>query len=156
MGKIWTTIPISPETKRLLEELKRRYGVSTYDELIKRLTTPPKAIAYDLSKEVPPSTAITWEDNYVEMPEHGSIQLAVLNFPPGCKGLVEVRLGVAKPTGIHWILPENGFLALDGMTLPIQVKYEVDRKDRLVAEIYNYDGRYPHKIGITVLVEHRP
>jgi len=149
----WATIPVRPETKKYLEELKKRYRFASYDELVKALTRPKRAIQLDLSREIPPVTGILWNENWKEVPFDGQITQVIVHFPSGCNALVEVRVGVYQEGTVHWICPKEGFLALDDVTLTFNIFWPVRKKDRVCAEIYNYDDRYYHRIGITVVVE---
>jgi len=152
----WTTIPVTPDTKKLLEELKRKYNISTYDDLIRQLTTPGETIMIDLSKTVPPATAILWNENYYNVQWDGTVTQVTLHFPEGCDGLVSVRVGVKTNTGLFWIIPQVGFVALDGTTQSYNVQFPVSKGDRVVAEIYNYDSTYEHRVGIIVGLQKKP
>jgi len=152
----WTTIPLTPETKKLLEELKKRYNISTYDELIRQLTTPGETVMVDLSKTVPPATAILWNENYYDVQWDGTLTQVTLHFPKGCNGLVDVRVGVKTSTGLVWVVPSVGFIALDDTTQSYSIQFPVYKGDRIVAEIYNYDDTYEHRIGIIIGLQRRP
>ncbi len=152
MDNEWVTIPVRKETKNQLEELKKKTGM-TYDALIVKGLGLRKSIQYDLSKTVPPETGYLWNENYRVIDSDGIITQVVLHFPKGCKALVYVRVGVAGKDGLHWICPESDFIALDDTTQSYSVYYPVHKGDRIVAEIYNYDQEYEHRIGIIVTVE---
>jgi len=151
----WTTIPVTPETKELLEKLKKMYN-TTYDEIIKSVVGPRESITLDLSRTVPAKTGILWYENYREVPWDGVINQITLHFPKGCNGLVWVRIGVSGKRGLIWICPREGFIALDDTTQSYTMQYPVNKGDRIVAEIYNYDELYDHTIGIIVGLISRP
>jgi len=152
----WETIPVRRETKEFLERVKEAYGIKSYDELLKRAFSVSKSETLDLSKTVPPKTGYVWYENYREVPFDGTINQIILSFPKGCKGLVEVRVGVAGSQGLNWICPREGFIALEATTQPFNVTYPVKKGDRVVAEIYNYDDTYEHTIGVTVVLTSKP
>jgi len=152
----WTTIPVTPETKKLLEKLKKRYKIATYDELIRETLTPGESVTLDLSKTVPAKVGILWNENYREVPFDGIINQITLHFPKGCNGLVWVRVGVSGKKGLVWICPREGFIALDDTTQTYAMQYPVEKGDRIVAEINNYDELYSHTIGIVVGIIKRP
>ena len=99
----------------------------------------------DLSREVPPATGLTKEDNYKKLNIDGRITQIIIHFPAGCNGLVEVRVGVNEHELTDWI-------ALDDTTQPFNANFFVKRGDRLWAEIKNYDSTYSHRIGVVVTV----
>lgn len=99
----------------------------------------------DLSREVPPSTGLTRNDNYKKLNIDGRITQIVIHFPSGCNGLVEVKVGVNQHELTDWI-------ALDDTTQNFSANFFVKRGDKLWAEIRNYDSTYSHRIGVVVTV----
>lgn len=136
--------------KDIAEEIKK-YG-DTADGAIRRLLNMVETAVgkkhvqskqIDLSLNVSASTGYTRMENYKEAPFDGTITQIVLHFPPGCNGLVQVRVGVDQTELTDWI-------ALDDTTQNLRASFHVKQGDRIWAEIFNYDSEYSHKIGVVV------
>jgi len=81
----------------------------------------------------------------------GKITQVMFHFPPGCNGLVEMRLlKDEKP-----FYPVQGFLALDDATPVYYVNAEYYAKEPLTVEILNHDGFNAHTPTITVVIRYK-
>jgi hypothetical protein len=83
----------------------------------------------------------------------GKVTQVLFHFPPGCAGLVEMRLLKDEQP----FYPVVGYLALDNST-PVHnlgdgIEYYA--KEPLTVEILNHDGINPHTPTVTVTVKYK-
>ena len=96
--------------------------------------------------------ALDWGRWDAECTVTGEITTIIIQFPPGCNGLVDVACGHEQ----IWSIPSerDTYLALDSVTQPFYPRNEkVQRHDRLWGEIRNTDTTWPHKITIIFVLE---
>ena len=118
-------------------------------EAILSLVRPRPSIHVDLGQEVPPETMITRRENYVEAPWEGILRMVVMHFPPGCNGLVKIKVGVGNREVTDWI-------ALDDTTQVFEMHEDVMEGERVWAEIRNEDTTYPHRPAVIISLIKKP
>lgn len=87
----------------------------------------------------------------------GYLSKGYIHYPPGCIGLVYVRVSVAVDGSFKAVAPrsdtERGqpqYIALDNFTVPFPIELNVSKRDRMQVEIINYDIVNPHTITVLV------
>ena len=81
----------------------------------------------------------------------GVIARAWITFPPGCAGLVKVRI----LHGGHPFIPvdPNQYLRGDSYTYEIPAMYEItDVPELIIVEAWNEDDTYNHTIDVQLLI----
>ena len=81
----------------------------------------------------------------------GFIHTIWLTFPPGCVGLVKIRMLIDG----HPFLPvhQDSYISGDGYTFPFPVMFEItDEPMTLTVEAWNDDDTYNHSIQVIILV----
>lgn len=99
-----------------------------------------------------------------EIQHDGYLSSGYIHFPPGCAGLVQVRVSVEVKGSYNAVAPVDDFernrpqfIQLDDFTLPFPIDLDVKSGERIKVEINNYDKVEDH--AITVLVywwDHKP
>lgn len=77
----------------------------------------------------------------------GRIEEILYSFRAGCRGYAKLKVFA----GTDQILPEKGWLALDGITEKAIVKRPIKAGERLSA-IFKNDGVFPHKLTVLVTI----
>lgn len=83
--------------------------------------------------------------------EPGKITQIMFHFPPGCNGLVEMRLYKDGNT----FYPINGYLALNNATPVYYVQADYYRNEPMMLEILNHDAVNAHAPTCTVVVRYK-
>jgi len=118
-------------------------------EAVLALIRPRPSIHVDLGLEVPPETMITRRERYIEAPWDAILRMVVMHFPPGCAGLVKVKVGVGNREVTDWI-------ALDDTTQVFEMYEDVMEGERVWAEIRNEDTTYSHKPAVIISLIKKP
>jgi len=79
-----------------------------------------------------------------EPPFDGHVREVKIHWPPGCAGLVSVRVGYRTKQ----FVPFEGFLALDNVTPTYPFREKVQHTEDLWVEIQNADDTWPHRITV--------
>lgn len=77
-------------------------------------------------------------------PFDGIIREVKIHWPPGCNGLVDVRVG----HGPKQFCPFEGFLSLNNVTPSYYFNEEVQHTEQIWVEIQNTDGVNAHTISV--------
>lgn len=77
-------------------------------------------------------------------PFDGYIREVKIHWPPGCNGLVDVRVG----HGTKQFCPFEGFLSLDNVTPTYPFNEYVVHTENIFVEIQNTDGINAHTISV--------
>jgi len=84
-----------------------------------------------------------------EPPFDGHVREVKIHWPPGCAGLVSVRVGYRTKQ----FVPFEGFLALDNVTPTYPFREKVQHTEDLWVEIQNADDTWPHRITVMFNIE---
>ena len=147
---------IAPEDLALIEEwlsdiLQRIEHLPTSDE-IAGLTSALEAAGIEV-KMPGEIREIRIEQNVLatqgiiltqEPPFDGYVREVKIHWPPGCAGLVSVRVGYRTKQ----FCPFEGFLALDNVTPTYPFNEYIQHTENLWVEIQNADARNPHRITV--------
>lgn len=79
-------------------------------------------------------------------PFDGYIKEVKIHWPPGCNGLVDVRVG----HGTKQFCPFEGFLSLDAVTPTYPFDEYVEHTENIWVEIQNTDAGNPHTISVMI------
>lgn len=79
-------------------------------------------------------------------PFDGIIREVKIHWPPGCNGLVDVRVG----HGPKQFCPFEGFLSLNNVTPSYYFNEYVAHTEQIWVEIRNTDGVNPHTISVMI------
>ena len=92
-----------------------------------------------------------------QIPKDGYLSKGLIHFPPGCIGLVYVRVSVEVRGSFRAIAPRDDaernlpqYIALDNFTVSFPIEEEVNKGGRIQVEITNYDTVNPHTITVLV------
>ena len=110
-------------------------------------------VILNFRKTVP---SLTYEKVEHPIIYRGKITKVSMHFPPGCNSLVEARLIFIDSEGeIHYIVPSipDSYIALDDVTQPFEVDFEITGRGTLRAEFQNHDNTWEHTISIIVTLE---
>ena len=77
------------------------------------------------------------------------VRTITIHWPDGCNALVDVAVGYSQDKRL---LPEEGYLALNGTTPTWTINKEID-SDTLWVDIRNSDASNPHTISVVVNYE---
>ena len=77
----------------------------------------------------------------------GSVQEILYSFKAGCRGYAKMKIFV----GTDQVLPEKGWLALDGITDKMIVRRPVEVGERITA-IFRNDGIFHHTLTAVVTI----
>lgn len=84
-------------------------------------------------------------------PFDGYIKEVKIHWPPGCNGLVDVRVG----HGTMQFCPFEGFLSLDNVTPTYPFNEYVSHTENIFVEIQNTDGVNAHTISVMINIEEK-
>lgn len=84
-------------------------------------------------------------------PFDGYIKEVKIHWPPGCNGLVDVRVG----HGPVQFCPFEGFLSLDNVTPTYPFDEYIVHTENIWVEIQNTDGLFPHTISVMINIEEK-
>lgn len=85
----------------------------------------------------------------------GKVSQIVMHFPPGCSGLVDVRLRYFQGTMPTNLFPsqDEQYIALDAATPNYSdINFTVKHGDTVKMEVKNYDGLNSHTISSQVVI----
>lgn len=77
---------------------------------------------------------------------NGIVKDIIVHCPPGCSGLVDVRVFM----GTTQVLPRIGYIALDDATPTFGIQEPIKSGDTIRVEWVNTDSTYPHTISVIV------
>lgn len=105
-------------------------------------------IAVNFVETVPAATGLNVTKNFIYS---GKVKQVLFHFPPGCNGLVNVRLLKDQLP----FYPQQGYLALDNASpiFPLDIDYY--RDEPLTLEIQNTDSANAHTISCIVTIEYK-
>ena len=111
-------------------------------------TTVIENISINFRENVPAGQGVRVTQNFHYA---GKIKQVLFHFPPGCAGLVRVRLlKDEKP-----FYPIQGYLALDNSTPAFPMDEDYYSFEPLTLEIENTDASFPHTISCVVAIEYK-
>lgn len=123
----------------------------TLNQLLQKEGLPPMArITREvvLRETLQPLTGIR---SVKRSPLTGRITQILRHFPEGCDALVELAVG----HGDTWVLPEQTdmYVALNDATPVVTLNEPIEKNEELWMIVRNGDGREPHTITTTVVIE---
>jgi hypothetical protein len=83
--------------------------------------------------------------------EAGKITQIMFHYPPGCNGLVELRL----LKDLNPFYPLQGYLALNNATPVYYVEANYYANEPLTLEVLNHDGGNSHTPTCTVVIRYK-
>jgi len=106
---------------------------------------------YNIPLTIPTDTAIASPVRELQRTVSGEVVALWLTFPPGCAGLVGVR--ILWGTAQIWPTNQEQWFVADGITFNFPENFEVARpRYNFVFEGYNLDCLYPHTIYFRMVV----
>jgi len=93
-------------------------------------------------RETASSGSEVWDKRRSEV--SGKMDKVYVYFPPGCNSLVDVAVYVNSTQ----VVPDKGFLSLDGANLVLNPNCPVNVGDTISVHVVNTDGAYSHTITV--------
>ena len=129
-----------PESVLMAEEIARRIGKITV------VPAKPKEYTQNIlfEEQVQAGEELTLADTSRIT---GNVQEILYSFKAGCRGYAKLKIFV----GTNQVLPEKGWLALDGITDKMTVRRPVEAGEKITA-IFRNDGIFPHTLTAVVTI----
>ena len=87
--------------------------------------------------------------------QDGDISEVTMHFPPGCSGLVDVRVLYMRGSEESFVVPsvDGQYVALDSATPTYRnIGYPVKKNGRVRVEFENHDSLNPHTVSVQVVI----
>ena len=89
-------------------------------------------------------------------PIKGIINSAIVHWPSGCEGLVEIFLNIRTKQILPYPAKGSGGtntgIALDNTIQSFSIDEAVDKNDPIEMVVYNHDSRKPHNISLILKI----